>query len=95
MTMLPFGTSTFLPSISMLISGHSAMAVIGAGTQTRCTMLAVLDVVLELVPEVLDEARTGIAAASPSAQMVRPSMLSRHAVQQVQVLGRPWPCSMR
>jgi hypothetical protein len=36
----------------------------------------VLDVVRELVAEVLEHARTGMAAASPSAQMVRPLMLS-------------------
>jgi hypothetical protein len=37
---------------------------------------------------------TGIAAASPSAQMVRPS-IARHAIEQVQVLLAALPVSMR
>ena len=54
-----------------------------------------LDVVVELVPEVPDEARTGIAAASPSAQMVWPSIFARDVVEQIQVFRPPFPFTMR
>src|SRR4028118_1426644 len=36
-------------------------------------------------------ARTGIAAASPSAQMVRPWMLSATELSNSMSLGLPWP----
>ena len=38
---------------------------------------------------------TGSAAASPSAQMVRPAMLSATRLSRSRSSGRPWPCSMR
>ena len=67
-----------------------------AAHTARCRHEAVLvlDVVLELVAEMLDEARTGIAAASPSAQIVRPCDVVGDVVQQVEVLVA-CPCRAR
>jgi hypothetical protein len=50
------------------------MPLIACGSVQMCRNQAVfvLDVVFELFAEMLQNARTGIAAASPSAQMVRP-----------------------
>ena len=40
-------------------------------------------------------ARTGIAAASPRAQMVRPWMLSETEFSRSMSCSRPWPLAMR
>ena len=53
-----------------------------------------LDVVLELVAEMLDEAFTGSAAVSPSAQIVRPAMLSETDSNTSRPRSCPSPCSM-
>jgi hypothetical protein len=102
MTMLPGGTSTFLPSssISTIFSpgrpkkgGRLISERIGkrAGTmQVLCSMWC-----SNSWRKCLIMPRTGMAAASPRAQMVRPMMFSATLSSRAMSLGLPWPRSMR